>query len=86
MDDEPTLAAALRELRESAGTRMAPEQLAAIERMVEELTGEGYGERAPRVGQTAPDFALPNVRGEEIRLGDNLGRRAVVLAFYRGAW
>ena len=38
------------------------------------------------VGDRAPDFALPNVRGEEIRLGDLLGRGAVVLAFYRGGW
>ena len=27
-----------------------------------------------------------NGRGEEIRLGDLLGRTAVVLAFYRGSW
>lgn len=86
MDQEATLADALRELRESAGTRMDPEQLVAIDRMVEGLIREGYGKRAPRPGQTAPDFALPNVQGEEIRLGDRLGRNAVVLAFYRGAW
>lgn len=65
---------------------MPPEQIVVIDRMVEALNREGYRERAPKVGETAPDFVLPNVRGEEIRLGDSLGRNAVVLAFYRGAW
>ena len=34
-----------------------------------------------RVGDTAPDFELPNERGEKVRLSDFRGKR-VVLFFY----
>lgn len=42
--------------------------------------------RALGVGDRAPDFALPGVDGEIVRLGDLLARGPVVLTFYRGAW
>ena len=34
----------------------------------------------------APDFSLPNVRGEEVRLSQLLAKGPVVLTFYRGGW
>jgi hypothetical protein len=63
-----------------------PEAAAAIAAEARAVGASGVPERVVRVGDSAPDFSLPNVRGETIRLGDLLGRRAVVLAFYRGAW
>jgi hypothetical protein len=42
---------------------------------------------APRVGQLAPDFVLPDQSGNPVGLGDLLsGSTAVVLIFYRGFW
>jgi peroxiredoxin len=41
---------------------------------------------APRLGDRAPDFALPNARGRMTRLSDLLRRGPVVLVFYRGGW
>src|SRR6185312_9179308 len=37
-------------------------------------------------GDKAPDFALPNVTGETIRLSQLLAKGPVVLIFYRGGW
>ena len=37
---------------------------------------------ALKVGDTAPDFALPDQNGNTIRLSDYRGKRTVVLAFY----
>jgi thioredoxin-dependent peroxiredoxin len=34
------------------------------------------------VGERAPDFALPSLRGGEIRLSDFVGKKNVVLFFY----
>src|SRR5579859_4404072 len=34
------------------------------------------------VGDRAPDFALPNTSGENVRLSDFAGKRNVVLFFY----
>ena len=41
--------------------------------------------RAPAVGAIAPDFALRDHRGDEVRLSALRGR-PVVLVFYRGHW
>lgn len=42
---------------------------------------------APRVGQKAPEFTLPDQNDKPIALSDLLsGSKAVVLIFYRGFW
>ncbi len=38
------------------------------------------------VGERAPDFALPNQRGETVCLSKRLARGPVALSFYRGVW
>ena len=38
------------------------------------------------LGERAPEFILPNQRGEMVRLSDRLSRGPVVLNFYRGVW
>ena len=40
------------------------------------------GKAAINVGETAPDFALPDQTGKIIRLSDFRGKQSVVLAFY----
>lgn len=72
--------------REQSATKRAPEVNATIARAIEWLRESGAAGRAPSVGARAGDFALPNVRGELVRLGDLLARGPVVLAFYRGVW
>ena len=37
---------------------------------------------ALKVGDTAPDLALPDQHGNTIRLSDFRGKQSVVLAFY----
>jgi peroxiredoxin len=39
-----------------------------------------------KIGETAPDFSLPNAHNKPIRLSDVLKQGPVVLTFYRGAW
>ncbi len=36
----------------------------------------------PNVGDKAPDFTLPISREEKVGLGDYLGKKNVLLAFY----
>jgi hypothetical protein len=40
----------------------------------------------PKVGEKAPDFALPNGDGKLIRLSEYTERGPVLLIFYRGYW
>lgn len=41
---------------------------------------------ARQVGDRAPDFILPNVRGGKSKLSEYLAKGPVVLSFYRGGW
>jgi hypothetical protein len=85
-DRELTLETELARQRVASRERVGPEVASLMVEATKRLAASGIGERVPRAGERAPEFALPNARGEEIRLGDLLGRGAVVLAFYRGGW
>lgn len=37
---------------------------------------------AVKIGDSAPDFTLTSQQGETIKLGDFLGKKAIVLYFY----
>jgi peroxiredoxin len=39
-----------------------------------------------KVGDKAPDFALPNGDGKTVSLSDYTSRGPVVVVFYRGFW
>jgi peroxiredoxin len=41
---------------------------------------------ALKVGDKAPDFALPNGDGKLVMLSEYTARMPVVLVFYRGFW
>jgi peroxiredoxin len=36
------------------------------------------------IGQTAPDFTLADLNGQDVRLSDFRGKKHIVLAFLRG--
>ena len=40
----------------------------------------------PKIGDPAPQFGLPSANGSTVSLKDYLGKRNVVLVFYRGYW
>ena len=50
------------------------------------LTAEQAVGLALGVGDTAPDFELPDAQGRTVRLSQMLASGPVVLAFYRGSW
>jgi peroxiredoxin len=50
------------------------------------LDAVGFTARAPKVGDEAPDFALPDQHGDEVWLSALLRGGPVVLIFYRGEW
>jgi peroxiredoxin len=67
-------------------TRRPAEQLALMEQATRDLIASGIAERALKVGDMAPDFALPDVAGRTVSLRETLARGPVVLSFYRGGW
>jgi hypothetical protein len=63
-----------------------PEALAIMHRATEDLRQSGLLARVLKAGDRAPQFALPNQRGENIRSRDLLARGPLVVSFYRGVW
>jgi hypothetical protein len=73
-------------IREMSKTRTPLETRAIMQRSIDDLRASGLMNRVARVGQTAPDFTLPNTAGRSVSLGELRGRGPVVLSFYRGRW
>jgi hypothetical protein len=67
-----------------ASRNRPPEVVAILRRGIDDVRESGTA--GLRIGERAPDFALPNQRGETVRLSDRLSRGPVVLNFYRGVW
>lgn len=69
---------------------MLPKIPAAIRevlvRTTEDQVKSGIADKALKVGDKAPDFTLPNARGEAVTLSQLLAKGPAVIAFYRGAW
>ena len=65
---------------------LAPQTVAVMGRATEDLRESGLVERALAVGDMAPDFVLPDTRGNDVSLKARLGNGLVVLTFYRGVW
>jgi hypothetical protein len=86
LEEEASLETLLDAQRARSATKRTPEVNAILGAAPQRLRAAGVGADAPGPGERAPDVALPNVRGETVRLGDLLGRGPVVLAFYRGVW
>jgi hypothetical protein len=67
-----------------ASRNRPPEVMTIIRRGIDDVRESGAA--GLRIGERAPDFALPNQRGETVRLSERLVRGPVVLSFYRGVW
>lgn len=63
-----------------------PEALAIMHRATEDLRRSGILDRVIKVGTAAPEFVLPNWRGEKVSSSELLRRGPLVLSFYRGIW
>ena len=73
------------QLAQFDASRNRPQEIVAILKRGNE-TVKASGAAGLHIGERAPDFALPNQRGETVRLSDRLSRGPVVLSFYRGVW
>lgn len=80
------LAYALMGLAPLFGGPPSADSRAVLAKATEVLVKSGQAERAIHQGQKAPDFTLPDAKGQPVRLSDLLKRGPVILTFYRGGW
>jgi hypothetical protein len=76
----------IRAFREEMLPKFPKDVLATLMKSIEDLVRSGIAEGGLREGAKAPDFALPNARGETVRLSELLARGPAVVTFYRGTW
>lgn len=81
-----TLQEQLNAIKSKAAAIMTPEVLAAIKKGYEELEHAGVLENVLKVGDTAPDFRLPNGDGNLIDSEALRQEGPLVILFYRGKW
>ena len=67
-----------------ASRNRPPEVVAILRRGIDYARASGAA--GLRIGERAPDFTLPNQRGEMVRFSERLSLGPVVLNFYRGVW
>jgi len=67
-----------------ASRKRPPEVSAIILRGIDYVRESGAAGLS--IGERAPDFTLPNQRGEMVSLLERRSRGPVVLNFYRGVW
>jgi hypothetical protein len=77
---------ALATMRAEKEAARDPAATAIMNRSTEELRASGIMDRVLGVGDPAPMFARPNVRGETIRLRSVLKDGPAVVSFFRGRW
>jgi len=81
-----TLQEKLDAIRAASKTRIPPEAQVIMERSTADLRASGIMARVAAVGQSAPDFTLPNADGQQVALSGLRAHGPVVLSFYRGRW
>jgi peroxiredoxin len=69
-----------------SGVRIPISVVEKLHRSTGELVASGQVERAKKVGDKAPSFALEDPDGRAVSLVDLLSKGPVVLSFYRGVW
>ena len=65
---------------------MLGEKFSVITRDMDRVRAAGTIDAALRVGQSAPDFTLPDAFGNPVSVSALLARGPVVISFYRGEW
>ena len=81
-----SLKAELKALQTRLESGRPADVVATMHRAVEELRTSGAAARVLKVGDTAPDFVLPNAAEQPIDSRALLTKRPLVVTFYRGRW
>jgi peroxiredoxin len=82
----PSYASQRDHMNDSMATQVPSALMNGFAAAAERMDAIDFAARAPRVGDPAPDFTLPDHNGDEVSLSGLLRDGPVVLIFYRGEW
>ncbi len=81
-----SLKAELKALQTRLESGRPADVVATMHRAVEELRASGAAGRVLKVGDTAPEFVLPNATEQPIDSRALLAKGPLIVTFYRGRW
>jgi len=76
----------LDEYKKSFLEKAPPEAVIIMQRATEDLKNSGILDKVLKVGESAPEFSLPDENGTLVELKGLLAQGPVVISFYRGQW
>ena len=76
----------LDEYKKSFLKKAPADAVKVMQKATEELKNSGILDKVLKVGDSAPDFSLPDENGNLVDLKGLLTRGPVVISFYRGQW
>ncbi|MGO9903331.1 MAG: hypothetical protein ACLP0J_27425 [Solirubrobacteraceae bacterium] len=82
---DTSLTSATTALRATLRDQLPDDALAIFDQDAQTLGLRDFSASAPAIGDRAPDFHLPDVRGGELDLSSVFSNGPAVLVFYRGA-
>ena len=86
MTTTPTYAEERDTVNATLAEQAPAELLEGLGRIIADQAAFDYAARAPKVGDSAPDFTLPDQLGRQVSLTAEFEQGPVVLIFYRGEW
>lgn len=81
-----SLANQLQEYQQGFLEKAPEEAVSVMQKATTELELSGIVNNSLKVGDTAPDFTLPNAVGESVQISALLANGPVIINFYRGEW
>ena len=84
--EEQSLTAQIETLKNKNRSGTDPAILESFQNGIDAVEKSGVTKQAKNVGDQAPDFSLPNHKGETVTLTEQLKKGPVVLTWYRGGW
>lgn len=82
----PALKTQLDAMRENFATKAPADVIALYDKGIRDVAASGVTDTALKVGAKAPEFTLPDAKGESVALATLLSKGPVVVTWYRGAW
>lgn len=76
----------LNKMKEGSRAKLPSEALEVMKRGLETLAESGRKEQALKVGDVIPDFSLQDGAGKTFSSHDLVGRKPLIINFYRGFW
>lgn len=81
-----TLQEKLTALKNESMSKRPPEIVATLLQETKNLIESGLADKAIGVGETMPEFTLPDEKGNDISSKTLLASGPLAISFYRGVW